>query len=54
MRTQDVLNNAKVLAQFVHDLGLQTETQELDLTTAEFGEYWKIAKRILALLEDHP
>lgn len=28
--------------------GMQTETTELDLTTAEFGEVWRGAKKLLA------
>ena len=48
---EGVVSDARCLSKFVHDLGYQTETQELDLTTAEFTEMWKVATRLLARLE---
>jgi hypothetical protein len=30
---------------------MQTEVEEIDLTTAEFGETWRLAKKIVAQIE---
>ena len=45
-----VLKEAKQLAQFLVDLGFQTESTELNLTTPEFTEVWKQAQRLLERL----
>ena len=45
---EQVLKDAKCLANWVRDLGYQTESTDLNLTTAEFTEMWKLANCLLA------
>jgi hypothetical protein len=46
-----IVYNAKVLAKEVAEWGMQTEVEEIDLTTAEFGETWWLANKIVAQIE---
>ena len=48
---QSIIYHAKFLAKEIVELGMQTEVEELDLTTAEFGETWRLAKKIVAQIE---
>ncbi len=47
-----VLEDAKRLGKWVESYGLQTQTETLDLTTQEFTEGFRLAQRLLALLDD--
>jgi hypothetical protein len=46
-----IIYNAKFLAKEVAEWVMQTEVEEIDLTTAEFGETWRLAKKIVAQIE---
>ena len=51
MKDVDFINRVRCLAKEIVELGMQTKTHELDLTTAEFGETWRLAKKIVAQIE---
>ena len=51
-RLREALSKAKCLANEIYESGMQTETHELDLTSAEFRETWQLAKIVIDALEE--